>query len=336
MNQHLTTTTKSLSILCLALTLTACGSSESETTPSGTDQQNHQGDQTTPQTPDLSSIYDRIPDIASCDQGSLKTEEKQKALNTLNQIRALHGLKAVNYYSPDDVYTEKSALITVANAQLSHTPDTDAKCYTNDGKLGSEKSNLHFSAVQGSFTEIEASDKSIIEFLIDEGVDNLGHRRWLINPFLDHVSYGRVDGKPSVDTPWDFVTGVSLKVINDENADLSDTTIEYIAYPYGNYPAGYFQHGWFMSFSVLADKMDFWGNQDTVDFSNAGITVSDENDQALKVHNVSYDNTAYGLPNFLQWKVDGTVSNQEYTVKIQNVVVSNQTKNYEYTFTIQE
>ncbi|WP_319557723.1 hypothetical protein [Thiomicrorhabdus sp.] len=332
---------KQFTILCFTLFLSACGGSSgtetAATTPTeDTSSQTEQNNQTDTLTQALEAIYDRVPDISICDQGSLKQTERDKALATLNQIRALHGLKAVPYNSADDIYTEKSALIGVANAKLDHYPTADYQCFTNDGATGSENSNLHLSRIQGTVTELESSDKSIIEFLIDENVDNIGHRRWLLNPFLAYVSYGRVDGKPSVDSQWDFATGVSLKVINDENADISDSTIDYIAYPYGNYPAAYFQNGWYMSFSVLADKIDFWANQKSVDFSAASIEVTDSNSQALNVNSVSYYNDGRGLPNVLQWKVDGTVSNQEYTVKIQNVVVSNQAQNYEYTFTIQE
>ena len=280
---------------------------------------------------EVSFLYDREPNISSCDEGALKDEEKQKALKTINEIRGLHRLKPVTYNYSDDVYTGKSALITVANATLNHHPKVNDQCWSPEGEFGSGKSNLYISSSGSYLSVVEKSENSIIQFLIDDNVDSLGHRRWLIDPFLSFVSYGRVDGKPLVDSKWNMVSGVSLKVINEEKAYIQDLLVDFVAYPFENYPSSYFKHNWYMSFSVLANTSNIWENKN-VDYSNAIIEIYDEEGYMLNVHSISHDNTAYGLPNLLKWKVDNTLDNKKYLVKIKNVNVLNHKKNYEYWF----
>lgn len=253
----------------------------------------------------VSDFYHRVPNIQTCDEGVLKDEEKQKALALTNQIRSLHNLKPVTYNFSDDVYTAKSALITAANAKLEQHPTMDYKCWTPEGEFGSKRSNLYIS-FYGYGLSPESVDKGIISFLTDDNVESLGDRRWLINPFLSFISYGRVDAT-SVNRNSNNVTAVSLKLINDENAYIADSLIDFVAYPYEEYPDEYFKHGWYMSFSVLADTNNFQNNQD-VDFSNAQVEIYEEGGSQLSTHSISFDNSAYGLQNLLKWKVDGIIN----------------------------
>ncbi len=281
-----------------------------------------------------SALYDRTPIVSSCDAGQLKQSEKTLALDKLNAIRALHRLPPVVYDAQFDIQTSKSALISVANAKLTHAPTTDDRCYTSEGKDGSATSNLYIS--YSTAPRSLASDSAVVGFLVDDGVASLGHRRWLLHPFLSRTSFGRVDGAPLVSSPWSYVTGMSLKVIGFPAADLSGSSIEYVAYPEGDYPSAYFKHGWFMSFSVLADKNSGSANgSSAVDFSSATVSVRAANGAALAVSEQSANYSGYGIPNALQWKAPGTMNNVQYTVQIQGVKISGATKNYQYQFRIQ-
>ncbi len=164
-------------------------------------------------------------------------------------------------------------------------------------------------------------------------MESLGHRRWLLFPFLKDIAYGRVDGTPKTTKRYSLVTAVSLKVIDAQVADISDTDIAYVAYPYHDYPTDYFKHGWYSSFSVVADKEDRWNN-DTVDFSHSTITVTDENGLRLPVTATNYQTDNYGLSNILQWKVGDTKNGIKYRVVIDNVLVQNIARNYRYWFKI--
>ncbi len=282
---------------------------------------------------DMNELYDDMPDMASCYEGILKDTQKQKALNEVNAIRNLHNLPAVSYLSDGDVETAKSALISVANGELTHYPDETYACYTSEGAKGSETSNLYI----GYYTDVSniaQTKDTIIAFLIDNNVESLGHRRWVIDPFLKYISYGRVDGYPIVgDSDWN-VTGATLQVVHDEQADISDLTVEYVAYPYENYPEKYIENDWYLSFSVLADKESYWDNKN-VDYSSATITVTSGAGINLTVHSISSNTSGAGLQNIIQWKADGIMNSVQYTVTIDSVLVNGETKSYDYWFTIE-
>jgi len=284
-----------------------------------------------PTSVDPSALYQRTPNVGSCDAGQLTPAERDKVLARLNEIRALHGLPAVAYEPNDDVYVTAAALIIAANEQLTHTPSTSARCYSNDGDIGSQKGNLHI-YMNSSTSYRESSESTVDGFLIDNNVSSLGHRRWLLDPFLYSTAFGRVDGAWT-GSKWGNVTGVSLKVINDVQANISHMAPTYIAYPVGNYPASLFKTDWFLSFSVLADVNNKYNNK--VNFSGATISVSNGG-QAMTVHSQSSDNQGYGLPNSLQWKVNGLQQGVTYSVTISNVKLPNgSTQNYNYSFTLQ-
>ncbi len=260
----------------------------------------------------------------------LTAPETQAVLAELNAVRSLHRLPAVTYDSSADIYEQKSALIGVANKQLTHTPPTSLYCFTPEGAQGSAQSNLFLAS---GYTP--ASTDSIAQFLIDDAVDSLGHRRWVLHPFLSQTSFGRVDGLPLTGGAIRY-SAMSLRVIGYPDANLSATDIAYIAYPEGNYPARYFKHGWFMSFSVLAAKTDTWANDGAaVDFTAATIQVSELGGAPLQVTDRSYNNQGFGLPNIVQWKVVGTQDNVSYALRIAGVKVNGTPREYQYGFRIQ-
>ena len=270
--------------------------------------------------------------MSSCDAGQLKTSEKQLALTTVNAIRAVHGLKPVTYDNLHDIGTARSALISVANQQLSHTPPPTWFCYTQDGYDASNSSNLflRWASAKSNY----ATEAGIASLLVDDGVSSLGHRRWLLHPFLSQTSFGRVDGKPFSNNNW--ATGMTLKVIGYPDADLSDNNAEYVAYPVGTYPAAWFKHGWYMSFSVIANKAGTFSNgQSAVDFSSASVQVLAPSGTALSITGRAEDYSGFGVPNSLQWIAQGTQGNVTYTVRVNNVRVLGVARNYQYTFTIQ-
>lgn len=282
----------------------------------------------------MEELYDVIPDPASCNEGVLKEAEKQKVLKKLNVIRKLHGLKPVAYNSADDKLTAKSALIMQSNAKLTHNPDNSMKCWTAEGQKGSGKSNLFIWCASGT-EYVSDSESYVTGWLIDDGVESLGHRRWLIDPFLKHVSFGRVDGKPVVSSDCETTTGAAISVIHNESADIKDTKIEFVAYPYQNYSNELFKKDWLLSFTAIYDKSRVWNNSEA-NYAGAKITVTDEAGKALSVHSVSHDNTGYGVPNIIQWKVTGLKDNIKYTVKISGVMVKGQLQDYMYWFKLSD
>jgi hypothetical protein len=282
------------------------------------------------QNPDLSGLYDRIPNTAVCDEGFLKVSEKQTVLEKINAIRSLHKLPSVSYDSSNDTNTAKAALMIAANNETSHQPNAGAYCSTDAGRYGLSKSNLYIRVYQ-SAADFQDSLTPLIFFFKDENSEILGQRRALLDPFLKSVSFGRVDGKTRAENYWN-ATGIALMLQSDPNADMSGIGIGFIAYPFEDYPKEYFAAGSdYFSFSVLTDYKASANNK-AVDFSGASVRVSDEAGNAVYVHGVSFDNLFYGLPNLLKWKAETIVENAFYTVRIQNVIIKDESRNFEYRF----
>ena len=280
-----------------------------------------------------SGIYVTPPTIASCSTGQLKDSERTAVLNKLNEVRARHGLPAVTYDSTYDASAAEAAMYMVANKNLTHTPDGSGLCYTGGAASLAGTSNLHMSWTGGPTTQNIPSSDSIVGYLVDDGVSSLGHRRWVLYPFLNKTTYGRVDGQPSGTS--DQYMASALKVIGNAATSVSMTN-DFVAYPYGSYPASEFSTAWFLSFSAVASKTNVNANGSSqVSFASASISVKKPDGTALGISEQSADYSGYGLPNHLQWKAAGLQSGITYTVTISNVVVNGTTREFVYNFSLQ-
>ncbi len=270
----------------------------------------------------LHNFYDSLPNLATCYAGVLKQVEKIKVQDTLNYLRRLHGLKPVSYQYSDDIFEAQAALIMAANMNLSHTPDSTWLCYSADGASGAGTSNLILQS--GSFTP--SSEKQVFDYLVDLNVGTLGHRRWVIYPFLKYTTFGRVDGSN--------VMGGALKVIFAQKQNLADLTADFVAYPVGRYPTAFFDKSWYLNFQILIDKINYWNNSD-VNYLSGWIEIISEAGETLATNSQYYDNAGYGLNNNLQWKVTGLKDNIRYNVFIHDLIVAGVTKSYAYWFRLE-
>jgi hypothetical protein len=276
------------------------------------------------------TVYLELPTVHQCAAGMLTEAEKRKVLAHVNGIRRLHNLQPVSYDPTHDAEMAAASLIIAANEELTHEPAPTDRCYSAAGAEGAATSNLAI-ATRGQASAdplLAPSTADVNGFLVDPAVPELGHRRWLLNPFLPRVAYGRVDALVGEGATNRLVHGATLKVIYDEQATLPATTPGFVAYPFGQYPLDLFEIGWFWSFSVIADRTDYWANGE-VDFSQATVRV--RSTQGLhRVHTLSFNNDPAGLPNVLQWQVDGIEPGQHYQVSIGNVLVQGAQKAYTY------
>ncbi|GAB2903086.1 hypothetical protein GCM10027046_35460 [Uliginosibacterium flavum] len=252
-------------------------------------------------------------------------------LAKLNAVRARHGLPQVTYDASDDGAAAEAALYMAANKALTHTPDSSGKCYSANAARLAGSSNLHMSWGSGSTLGTPSSD-AIVGYLIDNNVPSLGHRRWVLNPYLGKTTYGRVDGQPD-GSGGSYYMASTLKASNGvSSVSMSN---DFVAYPYGTYPSNEFSTSWFLSFSALPSKTNVWANGSSqVSYASATIAVT-HSGGSLSVSQQSADYVGYGLPNNLQWKVAGLVANTDYTVTISNVTVNGATRQYQYPFRLQ-
>lgn len=282
----------------------------------------------------VTDLYDVVPNVSNCNEGVLKNSEKQKAFESVNYIRSIHGLKPLQYSSAFDIEVAKSALISVANALLDHFPKSSYQCYTQDGYNGSSTSNLYLGSAFSPSSVVE-TEKAIQVWIIDKNVSDIGHRRNMLNPFLKYCSFGRVDGYSKAQSNL-FLTGMSLKVHQfPEYHNLSDWMSDFVAYPVNDYPSNYFDGSWYLSFTVIADKSSPWNNDNkTIDFSEATIKITDPSNNQLSISDIKYDYLGYGIPNCLYWKASTIQKEVKYTVTISNVKVNGSPRTFTYWFKI--
>jgi hypothetical protein len=279
---------------------------------------------------DINTVFDELPDVVNCEAGSLADSEKEAVTAIVNRIRLLHGLAPVVYAFQYDEEVMESSLIIAANNEITHFPPPDSVCFSEVGAKGAAQSNLAWSFPTDASVRplLAPSATDVRNWLIDPGVPDLGHRRWLLDPFLREIAYGRVDAAPLGGDPNLLAHGAALKVQNGGVDSPLDKAPAFVAYPFGNYPLDLFEFDWYWSFSAVADPTDFWGNAD-VDFSQATVRVQGLEGE-MTVRDVATDNSAVGLPNLLQWKVDGARLNRNYTVEISNVRVKDEVRRYRY------
>ncbi|MBM4354190.1 MAG: CAP domain-containing protein [Deltaproteobacteria bacterium] len=257
---------------------------------------------------------------------------RNAAMARVNEIRAMVGIPPVVYDATHDNQVQQAALVMAANASLSHTPPKNWWCWTQAAYDGASTSNLHLGMnTDGSL----ASPAAVVDALaIDMNVESLGHRRWILDPFLTRTSYGFVHGKPKVNVGWPYSYSGVLRVIDNLYANLSGLALDYIAYPVGKFPASLLPNGWYLSFSVLMDKSSPWNNQ-SVNYSGVSVKVTGPGGSNMPVSSVKYANDGMGIPNHLQWKCPGLKVGTQYTVTIGNVKFKGTSHQFQYTFILQ-
>jgi len=284
-----------------------------------------------------SQYYSELPNLTTCQAGKLTSAEKQKVLEAVNGIRALHNLKPVVYHEEFDNPAEEAALMMASNDDLNHTPPKSWKCWSQDGYDGAEHTNLFISWS----TNPPQSVESIYSWMIDEFSEYVGHRRWIIDPFLKKIAIGRADG-PSAKNSGLTASAMALYVIDNDKQDISDWDMDFVAYPYQYYKPQniYYSEGsatkWhYLSFTYIADKFNYWNNQN-VDFSATTITMKDENGNNVSIAKSFYDNEGYGVPNCLKWMPTVLNSEVKYEVTIKGVKIGSNTKDFTYWFKVTE
>jgi len=274
------------------------------------------------------ALYTTAPDLAGCRAGVLKADVRQQALVELNALRARHGLSPVSYAPSGDTEVAEASLMMAANNQLSHTPPTSWTCYTAAGANGAGSGNLYMA--WGGGLGFMSADDHFAAWVNEGGSNALGHRRWLLDPFLGQVSYGRFAVQRADGHRIDSVT---LKVFGFAASAAPPTTVpSFVAVPQGDYPVRYFRAGDYLSFSVAPNR-NRDGSDRRVNLSAARIVVTDPSGTALPIVDRSADNNGYGLANNLQWRVTGLARGTEYRVRIDGVTGAPATS-YDYTFRI--
>ncbi len=303
----------------------------------------------TPVTPvgPLESPFTQTPNPAACQPGVLKASSKTAVVDWVNRLRALHGLSPVVYDFSLEGGTQAAALMMLTNNQLSHTPPSNWVCYSSDGATAASKTNLSRGMVTGEVSSVPNSQPTAMlgGFFTElnsrnaSGNIDIGHRRWLLNPFLRQISVGWVDARSTNQYSY----AGTLRVIDESDFEVpTSSKVDFVAYPQGDYPAEAFDPATRLSFSVLVNKSSLWQNDSSrVDLSGAQVEMTPAlalNTLQATVLNTQDPNSAgtEGLPNVLEWNAPGMQRGVTYTVKVKGVKIKTdsawQTKEYQYSF----
>ncbi len=273
-------------------------------------------------------LFAEQPDIPACLSGRLRDETEHEAWQTLNDIRGLHGLAPVALNRQNKAVAQ-AALMLAANGRLEHAPPASWRCYTAAGAQALAGSLLS-GGVTAPNIAFHTPAQDIIAWLIDNkatAAGSIGHRRWLLDPFLSEVAYGRVSGS----SDGRKLTAASVLEITGTVRPAQGPDL--IAYPFQDYPARLFHDDTLLSLSLLVDRQRRQGNA-AVDFSGAKIRVVTEQGRSLRVRDVAFDRHAFGLPNNLQFRPVGLRQGLRYEVSVDGVRVGGLEKSYRYWFRI--
>jgi hypothetical protein len=119
--------------------------------------------------------------VAGCNAGDISADGRANALKLVNLYRFLAGLPDVGVDAAKNGRAQECALMMHANNQLSHSPPTTWKCYTDAGKTGAATSNISSGA----------GVMSVDLYMADPGnATTIGHRRWILSNSLGPIGLG--------------------------------------------------------------------------------------------------------------------------------------------------
>lgn len=273
-------------------------------------------------------LYSAEPDVARCQPGTLSNDARASFVKAVNAERARHGLAPVVYDAAWDQEEAAAALIMAANLSLSHAPPSSWRCWTASGARAAGSSNLLLNTASGISTPADDAEL-VAQWMIEGDGDELGHRRWILDPYLTRTALGRV---AQVLPDGSSIDSAAMKVFDFSGDDPSPAYWpEFIAWPQGVYPSNQFSPAARMSFTVVTGRRGT-GDAAAVDFSRAQVSISDGG-SPLAVSAIVYDNEDYGVANCLSWRVSGLQTGRRYDVTISGVRGAPRER-YSYTFTI--
>ena len=167
------------------------------------------------------NLYEVKPDLETKEKGSLKQSIIDDTIHVLNTFRYSMGLDPVEEDKELSKKAQAGAFLNYANKEISHNPKTpegfsDEDQIVKDGKLANSESNL----AQG-YSIYDA----VSGYMDDEDPDNnnvLGHRKWLMNPFLKRIGIGQVENFNNI-----YVADDSAMSFNNDNIVTYPTKVNF-------------------------------------------------------------------------------------------------------------
>lgn len=202
----------------------------------------------------------------TCAVGTESQASLDATLRTLNLLRSFVDARAVSWDPALNQRALAAASLMLANGQLDHFPAADWRCYTELARSGASTSNLYLG---------RSGAAAMVGYVIDDGVDSLGHRFWALDPAAVTMGTGSTGGSNA------------LTVIgNDTTAAPAQPMI---AWP----PAGFVPNDW------LPQR---WSATFAGSGSMAGVTPTMTMDGvAVPVASVTPHTAGYGSGTSVSW-----------------------------------
>jgi uncharacterized protein YkwD len=161
-------------------------------------------------------------DPSACDPGTLDEAAGARALSLVNLHRFLAGLAPVRAEPAWTTAAQACALLAHANAQLSHTPPSTWRCWS---ELGARTSAVSLIANRSAPVAIDA-------YVEDPGnADTMVHRRWLLNESLTRVAFGSTDHYSCVVVEGAELAKEGLAGAGTADDDPSGAPVPWVAWP---------------------------------------------------------------------------------------------------------
>lgn len=231
--------------------------------------------------------YKELPIISKKPYSIGKTSDIQlsSALNLVNHIRTILSLPKVEMdYRLNDI-AQTTSMYMAISGQFSHFLKKDANLenFYDTAQKGASSSNIGL-----GYSSIANFNKYCLYDYDEENIADLGHRRWLINPYLERIGFG-------------LVAGYASSYVLDENAKNS-IDIDYLAYPSKAFPLEYLKDSaWSIQLNLKDKYLIKKDKEPTVTLKriNDGKiilfnTVSDKAYINKRYYNISYSNSGYG------------------------------------------
>ena len=171
------------------------------------------------------SPYAEQPNLENFTLGSLTEAAQADALALTNFIRSLAGLKPVSIDPLYSLRAQAGALVLAANDILTHTPERPEGLEDDLFEVGYAGTSM------GNIAKFNWMRPTILidgvtYFVRDDGDINLGglgHRRWLLNPYMKATGFGLANA----------ASGNSYVAMYAVDMDNADVEWDYVAWPAG-------------------------------------------------------------------------------------------------------
>jgi hypothetical protein len=225
----------------------------------------------------------QVQPATECDLGELDPAYQLDEIRRVSLYRWLSALPPVTTLAS---YVELvQACATTLNAEnrgATHEVLPEFECYSAEAVDGARESSI----VRGVATPAASVDR----YIEDDGVPGLGNRRWILNPEMGATAFGQRGS-------YSCMYAIDLS---------GSSNPQFVAYPYGVFPAQGLRGRWMWSSSQLV-----FNDTTTVtvtDAAGANVAVTDLTQLDGNI-----------VPAALTWNVaDATVPN-EYTVTLQGL-----------------